>query len=161
MSASFDPIAEAAALAGEFRVDAAERDLAAGTAWPQRERIRGSGLLKLMIPRQYGGLGGDWPTTLRTIREVATADGSLAHVYGYHHLGVITPHLLGTLEQRARWYEKTAAEDVFWGNSLNPLDPRTTLTPAADGGFLLSGAKSFCTGAMGSDLLLVSATLAG
>jgi alkylation response protein AidB-like acyl-CoA dehydrogenase len=50
---------------------------------------------------------------------------------------------------------------VFWGNSLNPLDPRTTLTPAADGGFLLSGAKSFCTGAMGSDLLLVSATLAG
>ncbi len=159
MSASFDPIAEAAALADELRVDAAERDLAAGTAWPQRERIRAGGLLKLMIPRQYGGLGGDWPTTLRTIREVATADGSLAHVYGYHHLGVITPHLLGTLEQRARWYEKTAAEDLFWGNSLNPLDPRTTLTPAADGGFLLNGAKSFCTGAMGSDLLLVSATL--
>ncbi len=161
MAVTVDALAEAAAMAAEFRVDAAERDLAAGTPWPQRDRLRASGLLKLMIPSQYGGLGSDWPTTLRTIREIATADGALAHLYGYHHLGLVTPHLLGTLEQRARWYEQTAREALMWGNALNPLDPRTTLKPATDGGSLLNGAKSFCTGAQGSDLLLVSATAAG
>ena len=65
-----------------------------------------------------------------------------------------------TAEQRARWYQQTAREELMWGNALNPLDPRTTLKPATDGGSLLNGAKSFCTGAQGSDLLLVSATAA-
>ncbi len=156
MALLVDAIAEATSLAGEFRQDAAERDLAAGTPWPQRERLRQSGLLRLKIPSEFGGLGADWPTTLRTIREVATADGSLAHLYGYHHLGVVTPHLLGTPEQRARYYAMTARDNLFWGNSLNPLDPRTTLTNGR-----LSGDKSFCTGAQGSDLLLVSATEPG
>src|SRR5262249_35391886 len=102
------------------------------------------------------GLGADWPITLRTIREIATADGSLAHLYGYHHLGVVTPHLLGTREQRARFYTATARDNLFWGNALNPLDPRTILISGR-----LSGQKSFCTGAQGSDLLLVSATEPG
>ena len=156
MVAMVDALAEAVAMAAEFRVDAAERDLAAGTPWPQRKRLRSSGLLKLMIPSQYGGLGADWPITLRTIREIATADGSLAHLYGYHHLGVVTPHLLGTREQRARFYTATARDNLFWGNALNPLDPRTILISGR-----LSGQKSFCTGAQGSDLLLVSATEPG
>jgi alkylation response protein AidB-like acyl-CoA dehydrogenase len=153
-----DALAEAAALAAEFRADAAERDLAAGTPWRQRERIRASGLLKLIIPTEFGGLGADWLTTLRSIRAIATADGSLAHLYGYHHLGVVTAHLLGTREQRAVWYEQTARDNLFWGNALNPLDPRTTLARADGDNARLSGAKSFCTGAQGSDLLLVSAT---
>lgn len=161
MAILVDALAEATALANEFRVDAAERDLAAGTPWPQRERIRASGLLKLVIPSEFGGLGAEWPTTLRTIREIATADGSLAHLFGYHHLGIVTPHLLGTRDQRAQWYELTARENLFWGNALNPLDPRTSLTPATDGASLLNGAKSFCTGSQGSDLLLVSATMQG
>jgi alkylation response protein AidB-like acyl-CoA dehydrogenase len=161
MVATLDVLAEAAAVAAEFRTDAAQRDLAGGTAWQQRDRIRASGLLKLMIPSRHGGLGSDWPTALRTIREVATADGSLAHIYGYHHLGVVTPHLLGTPEQRAMWYEMTARQDLFWGNALNPLDPRTTLTRAPDDTLRLNGAKTFCSGSQGSDLLLVSATAPG
>jgi alkylation response protein AidB-like acyl-CoA dehydrogenase len=153
-----DPIQEAAALAAEFRTDAAQRDLAAGTPWAQRERIRASGLLKLMIPAEFGGLGSTWPVTLRAVRQIATADGSLAHLFGYHHLGVVTPHLVGTHAQRAHWYTLTARDNLFWGNSLNPLDPRTVFSRAADGTVRLNGGKSFCTGAQGSDLLLLSAT---
>jgi alkylation response protein AidB-like acyl-CoA dehydrogenase len=158
MLATLDVLAEAKALADEFAQDAAERDLAAGTPWTQRERIRSSGLLQLAVPREFGGVGADWPTTLRAIRQIAVADGSLAHLFGYHQLGVITPHLLGTHQQRARWYEQTARGNLFWGNALNPLDPRTTLSRAADGSRRLNGAKSFCSGSQGSDLLLVSAT---
>jgi len=62
LSTTLDVAAEAAALAAEFRADAAERDLEVGTPWAQRQRIRDSGLLRLIIPPEYGGLGSGWPT---------------------------------------------------------------------------------------------------
>lgn len=156
-----DPLVQATKLAAVFRADAAERDLAAGTPKVQRDLIRESGLLKLTIPRHLGGLGGTWPEFLRIVREIATADGSLAHLFAYHHLSLVTPHLIGTPDQRDRWYTQTAQENVFWGNSLNPLDPRTHLARIDENTFRLSGDKSFCTGAQDSDLLLVSATIQG
>jgi len=153
-----DVVAEVSTMAEEFRADAADRDRAAGTPWPQRERIRASGLLKLMVPEQYGGLGGTFPVLLRSVRELATADASLAHLFGYHHLGLVTPHLIGTPDQRAHWYALTARDNLFWGNALNPLDTRTLLERSVGQSTVLSGKKSFCTGAQGSDLLLTSAT---
>jgi alkylation response protein AidB-like acyl-CoA dehydrogenase len=156
-----DPIDEAASLAAAFRVDAAERDLAGGTARVQRDRIRSSGLLKLMVPVALGGAGSTWPVLMRSVRLIATADASLAHLFGYHHLDVVTPHLIGTQAQRDRWYAETARNNSFWGNALNPLDPRTTLVRQADGMYRLNGEKAFCSGAQDSDLLLVSANEAG
>jgi alkylation response protein AidB-like acyl-CoA dehydrogenase len=158
---TLDPVVEANRLAAEFRRDAAERDLAAGTPKIQRDLIRDSGLLKLMVPREQGGFGSSWPDFLRIVRAIASADGSLGHLFAYHHLGLVTPHLIGTPAQRERWYAITARDNLFWGNSLNPLDPRTTLTRLDETTFCLNGEKSFCTGAQDSDLLLVSATLPG
>jgi alkylation response protein AidB-like acyl-CoA dehydrogenase len=156
-----DPLVDARRLAAIFRSDAAARDLAAGTPKVERDLIRASGLLSLMIEADYGGQAGTWPVLLATVREIAAADASLAHLYAYHHLGAVTPTLIGTPAQQAHWGTRTTRETLFWGNSLNPLDPRTTLEPRPDGTFRLSGEKSFCTGARDSDLLLVSATLAG
>ncbi|HEY1291552.1 MAG TPA: acyl-CoA dehydrogenase family protein [Chloroflexota bacterium] len=156
-----DPLAEAQRLAADFRTDAAERDLAAGTPTKERHQIRASGLLLLSVPSQLGGLGADWPTILRAVREIATADGSLAHLFGYHHLCLITPHLIGTPAQRDHWYAETARRGLFWGNSLNPLDPRTSLVQDNGDTIHLSGEKSFCTGASDSDVLLVSASWPG
>ncbi len=155
------PLVEAQRLAATFRRDAAERDLAAGTPNAERDLIRASGLLNLSVPTHLGGLGGGWPTLLRVIREIASADASLAHLFGYHHLGVITPHLIGTPEQRDFWYAETARRGLFWGNCLNPLDPRTSLSRAEDESVRLNGEKSFCTGAADSDVMLVSATWPG
>jgi len=161
ISAALDPATEATRLAAELRQDAAARDLAAGTPRPQRDRIRSSGLLKLMVPVAHGGNGATWSASLRIVREIASADASLAHLYGYHHLCLVTPHLIGTAAQRERWYALSGRDNLFWGNSLNPLDPRTTLTRCSDGSFRLNGEKSFCTGAQDSDLLLVSAAEPG
>ena len=158
---AFEPLVQARRLAEEFRRDAAERDLSAGTAKAQRDLLRDSGLLKLLIPPELGGSGGDWPTLLRAIREVATADGSLAHLFGYHHLSQVTPHLRGTPEQRDYWYSKSAQRGLFWGNALNPLDPRTTLERVDSATLRLNGQKSFCSGATDSDVLVVSATIPG
>src|SRR6516164_6669213 len=153
-----DPLTEARKLADAFRQGAAERDAEGRSPKQQRDLIRASGLLALSIPTAYGGLGGDWPTLLRATREMATADGSLAHLFGYHHLDLITPHLIGTPAQRDYWYTETARRGLFWGNSLNPLDVRTTLRRTSASRFQLDGDKSFCTGAADSDVLVVSAT---
>ena len=123
--------------------------------------IRASGLLKLSVPTTSVASAAAWPILLRIVREIASADASLAHLFGYHHLGVVTPHLIGTPEQRDCWYAETARGNLFWGNCLNPLDPRTTLSRTADASIRLNGEKSFCTGAADSDLMLVSATWPG
>jgi hypothetical protein len=63
--ASQDPLTLARQLAEEFASTATERDERGGTAWHERDRIRQSGLLRLLIPASLGGLGSNWPTALR------------------------------------------------------------------------------------------------
>lgn len=142
----------ARALADAFARTAAERDAAGGTPLAERRQLRESGLLPLAVPLEYGGGGAAWTETLQVVRTLAAADPSLAHVLGYHYLGLATPRLIGTPEQQARAYRETVAENLFWGNALNPLDARTVV---ADG--VLVGTKSFCSGSADSDRLLVSA----
>ena len=46
---------------------------------------------------------------------------------------------------------------MVWGNALNPLDKRTSLTAKNGAGYRINGRKSFCSGAADSDMLIVSA----
>lgn len=154
---SQDYLALAATLAEEFATTAVERDAQGGTPKQERDRIRQSGLLKLIIPKEYGGIGETWITTLKISRELAKVDSSIAHVFSYHHLGVIIPHIFGSEAQKKQYYSKTIQNNWFWCNALNPLDRRTTLT--FDGNnFLLNGVKSFCSGSKDSDILPITAT---
>ncbi|MFM6899836.1 MAG: acyl-CoA dehydrogenase family protein, partial [Microcystis panniformis] len=146
----------AVSLASEFAIDAVERDHQGGTPKLARDRLRQSGLLTLIIPREYGGSGESWITLFRVIREFAQVDSSIAHIFSYHHLGVIVPHLFGTIEQREYYYKETIRQNWFWANALNPLDRRTAI--AAEGDiFRLEGKKSFCSGSWDSDILPVTA----
>lgn len=154
---SQDYLALATALAEEFATTAVERDAKGGTPKQERDRIRHSGLLKLIVPKEYGGLGETWITTLNISRELAKVDSSIAHVFSYHHLGVIIPHIFGSEAQKEQYYSKTIQNNWFWGNALNPLDRRTTLTPDGNN-FLLNGVKSFCSGSIDSDILPITAT---
>lgn len=151
-----DYLALATDLAQEFAQTAIERDAQGGTPKAERDRIRQSGLLKLIIPTEFGGLGQSWQTALRITREFAKVDSSIAHVFSYHHLGVVAPHIFGSPEQKSRYYRQTVENNWFWCNALNPLDRRVSLTP--DGNtFRLNGIKSFCSGSVDSDLIPVTA----
>jgi alkylation response protein AidB-like acyl-CoA dehydrogenase len=151
-----DPIATAEALASDFAATAVQRDRAGGTPKHERDLLRASGLLTLIIPAELGGGGASWATALRTVRAVARADGSLAHVFGFQHLLLATVRLFGTGAQFESLARATVEGRWFWGNALNPLDARATLQPA-DGEFQLHGEKSFCSGARDADQLVVSA----
>lgn len=138
-----------------FASGAIERDERGGTPKIERDAIRTSGLLALSIPRQYGGLGADWTETLDSVRSFARVDSSLAHVYGFHHLLLATVRLFARPDQWEPWFEQTARKHWFWGNALNPLDTRT-VAKKFDNWYEFSGKKSFCSGAIDSEMLIAS-----
>lgn len=147
-------------LAIKFAATAVERDKAGGNAKFERDLIRESGLLKLLIPTEYGGLGGNWLDLFKVIRTFAKVDSSLAHVFGYHFINLVTPHLCGTEAQKEHFYRETASHNYFWGNAFNPVDIKLKAEKTADG-YLLNGTKTFCSGSVDSDILLISALVEG
>ncbi|MGI4859044.1 MAG: acyl-CoA dehydrogenase family protein [Janthinobacterium lividum] len=136
---------------------AAARDAQGGHAAHERTLLRDSGLLGLSTPAEFGGLGADWQATLGVVRRFARVDSSLAHLFAFHHLLLATTRLFGLPAQWQPWYADSIRHRWFWGNALNPLDTQTRVTPDTDGRTWVDGRKSFCSGATGSDRLLLSA----
>ncbi len=151
-----DPLAVAQDLAARLAPTARDRDRLGGTPLAERGLVRDSGLLKLRVPAAWGGAGASWPTALRVTQILAAADASLAQVYGFQHVLLATSELFGTPQQAERFVGGTATNNWFWGNALNPLDRRLALV-ATPAGRVLRGDKSFATGALDSDMLIVSA----
>jgi alkylation response protein AidB-like acyl-CoA dehydrogenase len=143
-------------LAAQFAETAVERDARGGTPKAERDALRASGLLSLIIPSQYGGIGASWSETFEVVREFARVDSSIAHVFGFQHLMLATVRLFARPEQWEPWLELTARKNWFWGNALNPLDTRTVVKKF-DSWYEFSGKKSFCSGATDSEMLIASA----
>jgi len=154
------PLEIARHLAADFAQTAIERDASGGTPKQQRDALRQSGLLRLIIPTALGGMGATWHDTLQIVREIARVDSSVAHVFAFQHLLLATLQLFGQPDQWQPLFEQTARHDWFWGNALNPLDPRTQATATPEG-YSFSGDKRFCSGALDSDMLIVSAQAPG
>ncbi len=147
-------------LAADFVQTAIERDRKGGNAKRERDLLRQSGLLNLIIPEEFGGLGADWPEMLGIVRLFSRVDSSLAHLFGFQHLILATVELFCSAAQRETEFEGTVRHRWFWGNALNPLDLATS-AQFIDGRYMISGRKGFCSGATDSDRLLVSGWEAG
>jgi hypothetical protein len=119
-----DPSTIARELAAKLAATARDRDRLGGTPRAERALVRDSGLLKIGIPVAWGGGGASWPTIMQVTQILAAADSSMAQVYGFQHVLLATCQLFGAPEQARRLLEATAANNWFWGNSLNPLDRR-------------------------------------
>lgn len=141
----------AQALAGT----AVTRDRQGGSAQAQKQLIRDSGLLRLSIPQQLGGAEAGWPQIYRFTRYLAAVDSSLAHLFAFHHLQVATIVLFGNESQRNHWLTQTLEQNWFWGNATNGRDTGLRLMRLEEH-YQLVGSKSFCSGALGADALVVS-----
>ncbi|MFI9006747.1 acyl-CoA dehydrogenase family protein [Actinosynnema sp. NPDC053489] len=129
-------------LAAALRVDAAERDRRGAEPVAEVEALRRSGLLSVR----------DWATQQAVGRVVGAADANVGHLLGYHYLQVWRSGLFDNPD-----FEP--GEDLFWAGVSNPLDAALELRPV-DGGFEVTGRKTFATGASVADRLVVSATRA-
>lgn len=147
-------------LAEKFAENAAIRDIKGGTPHAERDLIRKSGLLKVLIPEEFGGWGGTWTEVVTIVKIFAKYDSSLAHVYGYHFVNLITAHLWGDKKQQEYYYRETAKNNWFWGNAFNSVDIKLVANKE-QGHFVLNGVKTFCTGSVDSDNLIVSARFEG
>lgn len=143
-----------------LRSDAVLRDHVGGHAAAAKNLLSEAGLLRQAIPEEFGGDGKSWPEIFETVLRVAEVDSALAHLLAFHNLQVATVLIYGTHEQKARWLLPTAQQGLWWGNAMNPLDKRLHALPA-NGGYILDGSKSFCSGTRGSSLMIVSALLPG
>ncbi|AUX41302.1 monooxygenase [Sorangium cellulosum] len=154
--APIDALEVADELSRDLAATAVERDRRGGTPKEERDRLRRSGLLALSVPASQGGLGAPWPVVLEVVRRIARADSAIAHVFGFHHLMLATLRLFGSAGQASRLQAETVEKRWFWGNALNPLDTRARLARRGES-LVVRGAKSFCSGAGDSDMLIVSA----
>ncbi len=150
-------LAQAQRLADIFSIDAAERDKLGGAPWTQIEQLKQSGLLKTLIPQEWGGHGSRWSTVLKMVRIMAKADSSLAHLFGYHFLVMNGSRMAGEEVSTERIQRETAEKNLFWGNSISSLSP--TLTgKREDNRHRLNGFRPFSSGSHVADMLLIGWT---
>ncbi|ESA37951.1 acyl- dehydrogenase [Leptolyngbya sp. Heron Island J] len=146
----------AKAVAKKLKETAIERDRKAGIPNYEVNLLREAGLLPLIVPKSYGGLGASWIDAMAIIKELAKGDSAAAQLYGYHVLLSATPQLSGTPEQAKAFYRETAQHNLFWANAINIRDTRLRI--ASDGDhYRVNGAKSFCTGAAVADRIICTA----
>lgn len=139
-------------VAQTLSVDALERDLANESPVAEVDLLRKSGLLTTLVPTELGGAGETWRAALENVRQVASGDGSIAQLLGYHYVNQANLWLNGTSQIQRR----LGGENWFWGDSVNPIDPDLTLTPDGDG-YRLNGTKNFSTGASVADAIVIAA----
>jgi alkylation response protein AidB-like acyl-CoA dehydrogenase len=153
---SQDWLAIASSLSKELTENAVERDAKAGIPDYEIRRLRDSGLLPLVVPQEYGGVGATWSEALKVVQELSKADGSIGQLYGNHLNLTALAHVSGTPEQKDRYYRETARHNLFWANAINTRDTRLKIAPDGDN-FRVDGVKSFGTGVAVADLRVFSA----
>lgn len=142
-------------LLAELASTAAQRDQQGGHAAHQKAAIARAGLLPLVIPTQYGGAGAGWADAFAVVRAIAAVDCSLGHLLAFQYLQTTTVYLYGSDAQRERFLRPTAELGWWWGNAVNPLDHRLRAQRSGSG-WVLDGEKGFCSGTLGSNMMVVS-----
>jgi len=148
--------AVAAGVALELAADALERDRAGQDPVSELRLLKDAGLITAGLPAELGGGGAPWSVLLEIVRTIATADGSVAQVLGYHYINVNEVLLTADEATIERVLAASVAGRWVWGDAVNPIDPDLTVTRDGDG-YILNGSKSFATGASVGDVTIVGA----
>ncbi|MGF2033976.1 MAG: acyl-CoA dehydrogenase family protein [Nostoc sp. CmiVER01] len=151
-----DYIDLAASLSKELAQSAVERDAQAGVPEEEINKLRESGLLPLIVPKQYGGIGATWIDAFKIVRKLSKADGSIGQLYGNHLNLTALGHVSGTPVQKEKYYRETAKNNLFWANAINTRDTRLKINPEGEN-FRVNGVKSFGTGISVADYRVFSA----
>ncbi len=141
----------ARALAAEFTIGAAERDLDRRLPWEEIERFSATGLWAITVPKEYGGAGVKAETVARVIALISAADGSLGQIPQNHYYALEVLRNGGTEAQKRFFYERVLAGERF-GNALAEIGARDynrrTRLVRDSAGWYVEGKKYYCTGSL-------------
>ena len=132
-AAELGPVLRANAQAAEDRRQLSDEML---------EALGGSGLLRMRVPRRYGGYESDMRTVSEVLAELARGDGSTAWTAS---VWLISSWMVGLFPDSVR-DEVFADPDVRISGILSP----GAMAVPTDGGYLVNGKWSFNTGAQQS-----------
>jgi alkylation response protein AidB-like acyl-CoA dehydrogenase len=153
-------LARAAEVAAILARDQVARDRRQAVPTAEVQLLKNAGLTTLLGPVAHGGAGQSWDTAYKVIRAVASGDGSVGQLLGYHYLWAWAVHLVGTPGQIEAVEALYTANDLFFGGAVNPRDGDLGITEV-DGQLVYNGRKSFSTGSKVSDLTVLEGVLQG
>lgn len=143
--AGADPWLEVAAeVADRLAADVVQRDREGATPWEEARLLRSAGLLGLLVDRELGGEGQPYRTALEVVRRIARADSSIAHLLAYHYN--FQTRMDSDLDRPLRSLQRrSVANGWIVASTGTPQDTELALRPLPDGGWSLTGTKSFAT----------------
>ncbi len=116
------------------------------------------GLLGMLIPEEWGGIGMSTVGFVAAMEQIGLADQSVAAAWQAHvTIGSLPLYLFGNDAQRERWLRPLAEGRVLGAFGLTEPDAGSdargirTLAQRRDGGWLINGAKTFISNA-GTDM---------
>ena len=152
-----DPVRVAEGLRDEFRAGAAGRDHDRAFPYEQCAAFRASGLLGLMVPREYGGYGGTFAELMRVVIAISAGDSNIGQMYQLHTGGIRLLQEFASPDVQARWLPRFASGELWITNAYSEVgtksvnDFKTTVTRDGEG-WRLNGRKFYCTGSLAGDI---------
>jgi alkylation response protein AidB-like acyl-CoA dehydrogenase len=130
-------------------------------------RLGGLGLMGILIPEEYGGVGLSYRHYVAILEELGAVEGGIGlSVAAHNSLGANHIYTYGTEDQRRRWVPRLASGEVLGAWALTEpeagSDSGATKTTAVrnDKGWILNGTKNFITHASVGEVAVVMARTA-
>lgn len=154
---------EARAVARElkeiFREGVVERDRHSQFPHEELQLFKESGLMALMIPEKYGGLGGGFSDLMEVTAILSEGDPNIGQMYQLNNGGVMIINELADPDTRKEIFNKIVREKLYIGNAYSEIgtkhvnDFKSRLRRDPKGGWRLNGKKYYCTGSLAADFL--------
>jgi alkylation response protein AidB-like acyl-CoA dehydrogenase len=172
---NFDLSEEQLVLQQAVREFAAREIIPNAARWDREERfpheiipaMAAMGLLGMQIPQEYGGAGMTFADYVVALEEIAHADASVGLTMASHN-SLCTGHLFlaGNEQQKRKYVSRLARGEVLGGWGLTEPGSGSDAGAAqaravrqADGGWVLSGTKTFITqGSVGEIFVVLVST---
>jgi SfnB family sulfur acquisition oxidoreductase len=164
LTSTEEALSVARELATRIAAGAAERELTGTLPEAQLREVARSGLLGIIVPREFGGPDLPESTAVEVLRILSQADSAVGQLLLSHF--VLSQALRGLegADPAPRIYADVLA-GVQLGNATvergtkRSIDRRTTVTRQSDGTWLLNGTKYYATGTLGAGWIGVAARI--
>ncbi|KAL4793133.1 acyl-CoA dehydrogenase/oxidase [Aspergillus venezuelensis] len=142
-----------------LNIDVVERDSASKEPFAEVQLLKDAGLVNLLGPRKYGGVGEIWQTSYKITSEIAKADASIGHLLGNHY-SFWSSQILGTPKQAERWLRELTEGSYYLGSAVNSRNA-DMVAEVAGLDLVFNGDKFFSTGGVISDFTVLEGVLQG